>query len=686
MAGDQQTEIHQLGTEIAALLTQTFTPDQNVRKAAEDALLRLETSNRLYGLATLYLTCQGLSSDVHIAAAIAFKNFIRRNWPYDQATDQVDRIDPQQRDLIKQHITNFMIKAPNQIQRQLSEAITIIGKCDFPERWPTLIVELEGHLRDQNLDFNSMQGVLQTAHSIFRRYRFELESTRLWAEIKHVMQHFAEPFDVRFREIVKALNEGPQDPNILAAIYQCLLLCTQIYHSLITQDLPEYFEDTVEPWLDGLLSLLNVQDNAAAVIEMKAEICEIASLFVQRYPDADNFQKYPRSFAEHIWNLLVSTNQDVQFDTLISTAIRYMITVAERPELKTLFQNAEGVMQLCNQVILPNMKIRDVDEELFEFDPEEFVRRDIECSNSETRRGAAADLVRVLNRFLERELAELFGAYIESMNTNYETNRKTNWRDKDLAVFLYSSMASRGSTRQHGTVTISSQVNVELFFEKYLLYELESLNQDDTGSNILKVDSLKFMETFRNHISLDKLFKWLPLVLRHINSSNVVVSTYASILLEKLLTMRDRTMSNTTAFKPEHIEPHLHDTFFVDIFATLNRSESPENEHIMKAIMRLCSFLTPNLWVKYLTTIAPKLIEKLKIVARNPGKPFFNQYLLESLALTIRATCSINDQAMRNDFEMVLSAIHAELTAHEVIEFAPYVLQLLNILRQAKTA
>ncbi|CAA2977389.1 Hypothetical predicted protein, partial [Olea europaea subsp. europaea] len=53
---DNTNEIHQLGQQIAGLLTKTLTPDLAVRKAAEEELIRLETSSKLFGLATLYLT------------------------------------------------------------------------------------------------------------------------------------------------------------------------------------------------------------------------------------------------------------------------------------------------------------------------------------------------------------------------------------------------------------------------------------------------------------------------------------------------------------------------------------------------------------------------------------------------------------------------------------------------------
>lgn len=685
------TEIRQLSQEVANLLTQTLTPDRNVRKAAEEGLLKLETSSKLYGLATLYLTRrQDLGNEVHIAAAIAFKNFIRRNWRYDptdETSDQVDRIELQQRELIKQHITKFMLESPAHIQRQLSEAITIIGQNDFPDKWPTLIVELETFMKtsiDQN--FHSILGILQTAHSIFRRYRYELQSNRLWSEIKLVIEHFAQPFTDRFKELLIAANNVGNDPNKLTPIYHSLLLCVKIYHSLITQDLPEFFEDRLGDWLPAFLDLLRVQvrlqDGVSVIEDMKSEICEIASLFVQRYSDAENFKEFTQKFAEHIWNLLVTTDQDVQNDSLVSQAIRYLVTVAERPETRSLFQDLNVLKLLCQNVIIPNLTLRDIDLELFEDDPEEYVKRDIEGSDVDTRRRAACDLVQSLCKFQEVQLIEIFGEFIEKMLKNSETDRAAHWKLKDLAIFLYSAMAIRGSTRQHGTVSISQHVDVEKFFEDKIANELINETQH-SGSNILQADALRYVTIFRNYISLNTLVMRLPLIVKHITSKNVVVRTYACITLEKLLTIRDKVQPQTTAFKQEQFEPYMGD-LVKTLFDALDMPGSPENEHIMKAIMRLFSFSKSNTIVQFLPLVVPKLTTKLGVVARNPSKPYFNHFLFETLALTIRAACSQESPAMKDEFEGVLFQILEVVLAQDVQEFTPYVLQLLNIILQAQ--
>lgn len=50
---------------------------------------------------------------------------------------------------------------------QLSDAISIIGREDFPQKWPDLLTEMV--TRFQSGDFHIINGVLRTAHSLFKR-------------------------------------------------------------------------------------------------------------------------------------------------------------------------------------------------------------------------------------------------------------------------------------------------------------------------------------------------------------------------------------------------------------------------------------------------------------------------------------------------------------------------------------
>lgn len=99
-----------------------------------------------------------------------------------------------------------MLSSPEAIQKQLSDAISIIGKTDFPLKWPELITEMVDKFATGTKlvycifvicgilgDFHVINGVLQTAHSLFKKYRYEFKSNELWMEIKYVLEKLAKP-------------------------------------------------------------------------------------------------------------------------------------------------------------------------------------------------------------------------------------------------------------------------------------------------------------------------------------------------------------------------------------------------------------------------------------------------------------------------------------------------------------
>ena len=67
----------------------------------------------------------------------------------------------------------------------------------------------------------------------------------------------------------------------------------------------------------------------------------------------------------------------VKYDMLTSNAIQFLASVADRLQYKSLFEDAATLASICEKIILPNIEMRDVDVELFEDNPEEYIRRDL---------------------------------------------------------------------------------------------------------------------------------------------------------------------------------------------------------------------------------------------------------------------------------------------------------------------
>jgi exportin-2 (importin alpha re-exporter) len=59
-----------------------------------------------------------------------------------QDDDVGDRIHLQDREAVRQLIVNLMLHSPEAIQKQLSDAVSIIGRYDFPNKWPNLLSQM----------------------------------------------------------------------------------------------------------------------------------------------------------------------------------------------------------------------------------------------------------------------------------------------------------------------------------------------------------------------------------------------------------------------------------------------------------------------------------------------------------------------------------------------------------------
>ena len=670
---DQQTY-----QTLAKYLEDVLSVDANVRRRSEKFFVSVE-GNPGYSLMLLKIVQDGASTPnapVPLAASIIFKNFVKQNWRI--VEDEPTKLNVDDRNTIKSTIINLMLHSPSQFQKQLSEAISIIGQEDFPDKWENLLPEMVQKF--QSSDFHIINGVLQTAHSLFKRYRHEFRSDKLWTEIKYVLNAFAMPLTQLFDNTVRLAEEHASNKEALKTLFSSLVLIAKIFYSLNYQDLPEFFEDNMATWMKHFHSLLlmdnkllhTTDDDEVGYVELlKSQICDNVSLYAQKYDE--EFASLLPQFVTDIWNLLVATGKEVKYDLLVSNAMSFLRSVCERPQYKSLFE-AEGVLQsICEKVVIPNMEFRKADEEQFEDNPEEYIRRDLEGSDVDTRRRAACDLVRGLIKFAEQPVTHIFSQYVVSMLNQYATNAAVHWKNKDAAIYLVTSLAQKGSTAKLGTTKSNELVNLVEFFTGHVLPELSGPNLDHLP--VLKADSLRYVVTFRNQLGKDLLLQALPHVIKLLKSKSQVVHTYAAHTIERILMIK--TEKSTPLIAQTDILPHA-EILLNNLFFAMSFPGSEENEYVMKALMRVLS-LGQDGFLQYMPTLVNGLREKLLTVCKNPSKPHFNHYLFEALSLCIRITCAQNRSAVES-FESALFEIFTQILVQDVTEFIPYVFQIMSLL------
>ena len=668
---------------LANYMTHTLSANYEIRKQAEQYLMSVEGTPNYSMLLLQLADSEEVQGPVRLAAAVTFKNFVRRNWHI--VPDETNKISGGDRQLIKKHIVALMLKTPESVQKQLSDAITIIGRDDFPGNWEGLLLEMVAHFKSS--DFNAINGVLRTAHSLTKRYRYEFKSEELWKEILFVLDNFAAALSELLVSTMQLASTHAQNPSILKILFSSLLLIAKIFYSLTYQELPDHFaDDHLKPWMEHFHTLLTTDnkllettdDEEAGLLEMiKSQICSVVAMFAQKYDE--DFSEYLSKFVQSVWGLLVSTDIRPKNDVLVSSAIEFLASVIERPVYKDLFADETTLRNICENVIVPNMQFREVDEEQFEDNPEEYIRRDLESSDLGTRRHSATNLVQGLCKHFEGPITSIFSSYIDTLLQQYSQNPEKNWRCKDTALYLIAALASRSKTTKHGITRTSELVNVLDIFNVHCLPELQA--PDVNKQPVLRADAIRYLTTFRSVLPRETLVSSLPVLQAQLTSSSIVVHSYAAHCVEKLLILRGADGSSVVT--SAHIKPYF-EQYLANLFNCLRMLGSEENEYIMKAIMRLLSTMKEGV-APYWDSLLSELATKLALVSQNPSKPHFNHYLFESISCIIRYTCSSKNNAeIAAKFEGTLFPLIENILVRDISEFLPYMFQILSQLLEVR--
>ncbi|XP_018646276.1 importin-alpha re-exporter (chromosome segregation 1-like protein) [Schistosoma mansoni] len=672
--------------ELTNCLQHTVSPERETRRSAE-AYLKAVEQRPSYCLCLLHiLQDPNIPSPTRIAAAITLKNFIKNYWQVD--SDETDRIQASDRQGLRNQLIGAMLSVAGNIQSQLSEAISTIWREDFPEKWPNLIPELVQRMAQLGADLNMVHGVLYTAHTLFKRYRHECAGPDLYREMKLVIGQFGAPLTELAKNLLGLVigTNRISDASRLTTVLQCLLLVCKIFLSLNCQDLPEFFEDNMQDWMTFFRSLLQIDastlnltdgtdENSGTVLveQIKSQVCDNASLYASKYEP--EFASYLPGFVTDVWEMLLGISAQTKYDLLIGNAIGFLSCVISRPQHRYLFENPETLQKLCEKVILPNMHFRALDEELFTENPDEYIRLDLEGSNAQTRRRAACNLVHVLCEAFEGAVVTNFATYIEHLLNEYtNTPNGGAWTSKDAALLLVTSVASRGKTEKHGVTVSTELVNLTTFFENHVLPELQSPNVNYLP--VIKADCLRYAIAFRSllpSVALINLLNMTPVLL---TASAPVVQSYVASLIDKLLAMRRLDSPTDPVIPKEQVsEPQL----LIDrLLNILNNPEYGESVYVIRALMRVCCCLQERC-LPSMTSLVSTLLSRLTQVAKNPSKPDFNHFLFETICLCIRLTCA-TEPVLVLHFEAAFLPIFQDILQQDVIEFVPYVFQLISVM------
>ncbi|CUM63920.1 uncharacterized protein PRCAT00001508001 [Priceomyces carsonii] len=656
---------------IPKYLEQSILP-QHAKQA--ESLLRSMESQPGFSIDLLHVIAStNIEPSTRLAGALFFKNLIKRKWIDEDGNYLLPINDVNQ---VKLQILDLMMKLPSQLQIQIGESISIIAESDFPHNWGNLIDDLVSKLSLD--DFVSNKGLLIVAHSIFKKWRPLFRSDELFLEIKLVLDKFAQPFLALLNRTDQLIQENLNNKASLTIYFDNLLSLVQIYYDLNCQDIPEFFEDNMMNGMELIHKYLIFEsplitdpeedDEIDVLIKIKTSILELISLYVTRY--ADVFDPLIENFIMSVWKLINDyVTKQQKFDLLVVKALGFLTSVTKMLKYQPLFKNEDSLKQITEKIILPNIYFREVDEELFEDDPINFVRSDLEGSDFDSRRKSATDFLRELKEVNTELLTNIVMSYVESFLSHAD------WRNKNMAIYLFSSLAAKGTVTNSGVTSTNVLVDVVKFFSENIA---SYLVENQATHPILRADAIKYILSFRNQLTKEQLITTIPLLIQHLQDENQVVYTYSAITIEKLFSMTNFN-DHQAVFLKSDIKPYVQELLNSLFLLILSKEQSPEklaeNEFLMKCVMRVLTTVEDLIEESFKFAIASQLLRILKIISRNPSNPKFSHYIFESLGLIIKYG-NDDKQRISKYIDNFLPNL-LDILNEDVQEFVPYTFQIM---------
>ncbi|KAF8733712.1 hypothetical protein HU200_014558 [Digitaria exilis] len=666
---------------LAGWFAQSLSPDAAARRAAEQSISSAAASPG-FALALLGLSASPRHDlQARLAASVHFKNLLRRRWPKPDADadDAADHLPASDCAIIKTHLLQLLLTAPPLIQAQLSEALAAAAASDFPARWESLLPSIVSSLGTavNAGDVAATNSLLAAAASLYSRFRNAFDNNALRLDLKYCLEIFAAPLLEVFLFASRRLQAASTTatPLELRPVFECLRLCCEIFYSLNSIDLPEFFEDNMRQWMTEFRTFLTTSypppvEADGAPDALRAAVCDDLQLYMEKYEE--EFRGYLKEFVEAVWGLLMAQTASPSRAQLAVTAIRFLTTVAESVH-HALFGSPEAMKQICDSVVVPNLRVRDEDEELFEGNWVEYVRRDSEGSDADTLRRAACRLLRGLAANYREQVAALVSAQVQQMLSAYAADRANNWKEKDAAIYLVIALMQKPGATGGGT----SVVDMESFFTSVIVPELQA--PDWQSEPMLKATVLRFLKEFRDQIPKATALALLPGVVRFLTHESNVVHSYAATFIENLLIIKDAvpvpgvtTVTRSPRYVAADINPFA-PQIIQNLSTALSYPDSYENPYLMKCLMRVLGIA--NIGGQIVHEITARLVGILMEVCNNPKNPDFNHYLFEALSAVIGRTGE-QDPALLPAFEASLFPVLQRILVEDISEFWPYAFQI----------
>jgi len=208
---------------------------------------------------------------------------------------------------------------------------------------------------------------------------------------------------------------------------------------LSQEELPDFYEENLDTLAGIMTWVMEVDFNFGGrtpeeLIKCRSKAISLVQLYQSKF--LEHFSKYSHFFFEKIWNMVLNkwVLASKQNEKLIQNMIKYLSEMSNYPDLSGFFKS--NMLNIFTLIIVPNISITDDDLEEYEFEPDTYVKNDLEESDTETRRRQCMKFVQQLSRKYSQEVVVLIDSFVNQLMSEYTVNREKEWIKKTTVLNL----------------------------------------------------------------------------------------------------------------------------------------------------------------------------------------------------------------------------------------------------------
>ncbi|EFC40708.1 importin-7 [Naegleria gruberi] len=460
--------------QIKTVLLNTFSNNRAQQLEAENFLSQLRHVNGFCSsILQLVLQSQQENSQqalyIQQAGVIFLKNFITKNYDErgnffgeedSEPTEKLIPISAEDRQFLRENILKALVMSSTVIQSQLCVVLHTMICTDYPVNWVNLVDEIVNLLKSN--DVRCVYAALLALDSLLKRYKTALEDhyrivvndivSRTFDIVTGLFQYLlsqnTDEFAVMRKLIVKVIwsafqNGVPQYYTLevkegkldrFTKLMEMLLESYKIQVPPLNIDSVENPHWKVKKWIGHFgyrllltFSALEVRPNTSA------EEAKIAEYFISQHA-----QKFLQIFLQLVQYNIKGSYVPYRIITLV---FRYLDGCISNPDLykSTIISNLKA---LIVETIFPYLYFSSGDKELWEFDPQEWIRIGYDLSEDlwNTRINAMGTLTTLLTT-RRKDSFGIYLQYITEVLTNYANGTHVNPSLKDAVLYTIGNMS-----------------------------------------------------------------------------------------------------------------------------------------------------------------------------------------------------------------------------------------------------